>query len=165
MPKLHAKIEEYKNIELTEESVMTVAKWLDKWLVEYAEPRLKANTAKCYQTYCNLHIKPHIGNKKLSFLTADDIQKMYNKLKMSGRINKNHEEGLSDSSIRKIHMMLHSALDVACKAHLIALNPTKKVTVPRKNYKEKKILNDKQLEIFMEAIKSDEQWHDFFMWR
>ena len=58
-------------------------------------------------------------------------------------------------------MMLHSALDTACKMHLIASNPTEKVTVPRKNYKEKIILNDKQLEIFIEAIKSNELWYDF----
>ena len=162
MPKLHAKIEEYKNVELTEECSMTVSEWLDKWLAEYAELRLKTNTAKCYRTYCNLHIKPNIGAKKLSYLTSDDIQNMYNKLKLSGRINKNHETGLSDASVRKIHMMLHSALDTACKTHLIASNPTEKVTVPRKNYREKKILNDKQLETFMEAIKSNEQWYDFF---
>lgn len=111
---------------------MTVGVWLDRWLAEYAEPRLKTNTAKCYRTYCNLHIKPYIGAKKLSYLTADDIQKMYNKLKMLGRINKNHEIGLSDSSVRKIHMMLHSALDTACKMHFIASNPTEKVTVPEK---------------------------------
>ena len=101
MPKLHAKIEEYKNAELTEECGMTVREWLDKWLSEYAMPRLKPNTAKCDQTYCNLHIKPNIGDEKLSFLTADDIQKMYNKLKMSERINKNYEAGLSRCLYKK----------------------------------------------------------------
>lgn len=138
MPKLHAKIEEYKNVELTEECDMIVSEWLDKWLSEYAEPSLKTNTAKCYQTYCNLHIKPYIGDKKLSYLTADDIQKMYNALKNSGRINKNYGIELSDSSVRKIHMMLHSALGTACKAHFIASNPTEKVLYREKITRKRK---------------------------
>ena len=37
-----------------------------------------------------------------------------------------------------------------------------RMTLPKKVTAAKTILNDKQLERFMEAIKTDEHWHDFF---
>ncbi|MDE6724713.1 MAG: site-specific integrase, partial [Ruminiclostridium sp.] len=45
---------------------------------------------------------------------------------------------------------------------LLVCNPTNGTTIPKNNYKEKQILNDEQLNRFMEVIKSDEKWYDFF---
>lgn len=64
--------------------------------------------------------------------------------------------------VRKIHMMLHEALDTAVKERLIAKNPTNGTTIPKNNYPEKQVLGDEQLETFLEAIKHEEYWGDFF---
>jgi integrase len=64
--------------------------------------------------------------------------------------------------VRSIHMMFHHAMKDAVQAHLIPANPTDGVTVPKPNHKPKQILNDQQLERFMEVIKQDEIWYDFF---
>ena len=64
--------------------------------------------------------------------------------------------------VRKIHMLLHESLDTALKQRLIVSNPTNGTTIPKNNYPAKQILNDEQLEKFMEVIKSDERWYDFF---
>ena len=37
LDKLHYKIEEYRDAELTEDSNMTLGEWLDKWLTEYMQ--------------------------------------------------------------------------------------------------------------------------------
>ena len=59
-------------------------------------------------------------------------------------------------------MMLHEALDVAVKERLIAKNPTIGTTIPKTNYAEKQILGDEQLDRFLEEIKKEEYWCDFF---
>ena len=50
----------------------------------------------------------------------------------------------------------------AVQAHIIAKNPTEGPTAPRPNYKPKRILNEQELDTFMEAIRQDEVWYDFF---
>ena len=55
------------------------------------------------------------------------IQKFYKDLQESGRIRKeqkNAKPGLSNSTVRGIHMMLHNAFDRAVKERLILRNPT-----------------------------------------
>ena len=64
--------------------------------------------------------------------------------------------------VRKIHMLLHESLDTAMQQRLIVNNPTNGTTIPKNNYPAKQILNDEQLDRFMEVIKSDERWYDFF---
>ena len=59
-------------------------------------------------------------------------------------------------------MMLHEALDMAVAQRLIIKNPTNGTTIPKNNYAPKQILNDEQLDRFMERIRQDEQWYDFF---
>ncbi len=59
-------------------------------------------------------------------------------------------------------MMLHEALDTAVRERLIAKNPTNGTTIPKNNYAEKQILGDEQLDAFLEAIKGEEYWCDFF---
>ena len=50
----------------------------------------------------------------------------------------------------------------AQSAHLIAKNPTEGTVVPKPNYRPKQILNEAQLDTFLEAIEQDEVWRDFF---
>jgi len=59
-------------------------------------------------------------------------------------------------------MMLHEALNTAVRERLIAKNPTNGTTIPKNNYAEKQILGDEQLGAFMEEIKKEEYWYDFF---
>ena len=89
---------------------------------------------------------------------------MYNRLKKEGRIHEHPEEGyqLSDATIRHIHSMLHGAMKDAVQAHIIPRNPTEGPTAPRLNYKPKCILNEQELGTFMDTIREDEVWYEFF---
>lgn len=93
-----------------------------------------------------------------------DVQKLYARLKQEGRVHEHPEFGyqLSDAMLNRIHVMLHRAMKIAEQEHLISKNPTEGVAVPKPNYRPKQILNDKQLDKFMEAIQRDEVWRDFF---
>ena len=59
-------------------------------------------------------------------------------------------------------MLLHEAMDVAVREHLILKNPTNGTTIPKCNYPPKQILTDAQLKKFMQVIDKDQLWRDFF---
>ncbi len=164
LKKLHSRMEEYRDVELTEESGMTLGQWLDKWLADYMTLTVRESTLNSYKSITEHHIKPLLGDEKIGSITTADIQKMYNWLRENGRVNEHYEKGnaLSDTVIRRIHMMLHEAMDAAVRERLIPKNPTEGTIIPKVNYAPKQILTEEQLEKFMEALKQDPLWFDFF---
>ena len=162
--KLHDKIEMYRDADLSEDCNMTLGEWLDKWIDEFMVFTIREGTLAAYKSLIEHQIKPYLGERPLSTLTTNEIQKFYNAVKKNGRVHqdKNGSNQLADSMVRKIHMLLHEALETALKQRLIVNNPTNGTTIPKNNYPAKQILNDEQLDRFMEIIKSDERWYDFF---
>ena len=162
--KLHDKIEMYRDADLSEDCNMTLGEWLDKWINEFMVFTVREGTLSAYKSLIEHQIKPYLGSRPLSTLTTNEIQKFYNAIKKNGRVHqdKNGSNELADSMVRKVHMLLHESLDTALKQRLIVNNPTNGTTIPKNNYPAKQILNDEQLDRFMEIIKSDERWYDFF---
>ena len=164
LDKLHQDIERYRDVELTEDSRMTLGEWLDLWLTEYAAATVRPSTLTGYRRYANHYVKPYLGDKRMTQITTNDIQKLYVKLKDEGRIHEHPEHGhqLASGTICRIHAMLHRAMKDAVQANVIPNNPTEGTVVPNPDYKPKQILNDEQLECFMDAIRRDPVWYDFF---
>ena len=162
--KLHAQIREYRGGEVSEESAMTLAEWLEKWLSEYKVNTVRASTLNGYRADIMNYVIPRLGYKKISFITTNDIQKMYVDIKENGRIKNREKLGsvLSDSMVRSIHMMLHQAFEDAVKERLISKNPTKGTTIPKKSHTEMQVLNKEQTDRFFEEVDKDEIWRDFF---
>ena len=163
MPKLHSLIEEYRDVELSERSAMTLNEWFDYWLEAYAKPTLKPNTYLGYVRYAK-HFRDRLGDKPIRQITRTDVQRAYNDIRRNGRRRLRDEKGtsLSNSMVRSLHMMLHNCMNAAVSAHLIPRNPTEETTIPKTNYAPKKILNDAQLDTFMHAIEAEPMWYDFF---
>ncbi len=162
--KLHDMIEIYRDADLSEDCNMLLSEWLNKWINEYITCYVRPNTLFSYTAMINNQINPYLGNRPLSALTTQEIQKFYNTIKKNGRVksDKKHGTEIADSMVRKVHLMLHEALDMAVKQRLLVSNPTNGTTLPKNNYAPKQILNDKQLNRFIEAIKTDKRWCDFF---
>ena len=164
LDKLHQNIECYRDVELTEDSRMTLGQWLDRWLTEYKAGTVRPGTLEGYRRYIEYYIKPQLGDKQISLLSQQDIQRMYRRLKTEGRIHEHPEMGhqLSDSMVRHIHTTLHTALKDAVQAHVIPRNPTEGTTAPKPNYKPKRILTGEELDAFLAVVERDEVWRDFF---
>lgn len=164
LDKLHRNIEDYRDVDLTEDSRMTLGEWLDRWLAEYKADTVRPGTLRGYRTHIEQYIKPQLGDKQVSLVTTQDVQRMYRRLKKEGRIKDHPEKGtqLADSTIRGIHSMLHQAMKDAQQAHIIAKNPTEGATVPKQSGSAKRVLNDRELDAFLAVIEEDETWHDFF---
>lgn len=110
------------------------------------------------------HIKPQLGDKQVSLVTAQDVQRFYKKLKENDRVREHPQMGtqLSDTTVNRIHTMLHQAMEDAVRAHVIARNPTAGATVPKACHAPKRVLTDEELDTFLAAVQADEVWGDFF---
>ena len=84
--KLRQLTESYKGVDLTEESNMTLSVWLDKWLDEYMAATLRPSTLNGYRRSLELHVKPYLGHKSLSKITAADLRSLYRTLQETGRV-------------------------------------------------------------------------------
>ena len=53
-------------------------------------------------------------------------------------------------------------MKAAVQAHIIPKNPTENATVPKSNYKPMQVLNEQELDTFLQAVQKDDIWRDFF---
>ena len=161
--KLRQNIDAYQGVNLTEESRMTLSEWLDRWL-EQMSLTLRPDTLKRYRGDMDRHVKPRLGQKKLTQLTAEDLRELYRFLLEQGRIapRPGQGPGLSPATVRGIHAALHQALQAAADQCLIPNNPAKQVDPPKITHKPMKILNEEQMDTFLAAVDGNEIWRDFF---
>lgn len=151
--KLAKAIEESKKLDIVRSDEYTVAEWLRLWYELYAKPNIRPTTADSYHRSIESHVIPRIGEIKLKQLTSRDIQRMNKDLQENGRLRKSKKQqrGLSNATVRGIHMMLHNALDRAVKERLILRNPTEDCIIPKIQKQEMKILYPEDMKAYLEA--------------
>ena len=116
-----------RGVDISRADEYTVATWLRSWYDIYAKPNVRVATADRYRLMIEQYTIPCIGSIKLTKLTAHDLQKLYKELMESGRTNRKSAHGspgLSSTTVRNLHLMLHNALNRAVKERLILRNPT-----------------------------------------
>ena len=162
--KLRQNIDAFQGVELTGESKMTLAEWLDRWLEKYMTGSVRPGTLEGYRKDMDNHVKPYLGERLLIKLTSDDLRELYQLLLKRGRKlpRQNCGPGLAPATVRGIHTTLHHALKAAVDEGLIPFNPAEKVTPPRVQNAPKQVLTHDQLEKFLCTIRFDPIWHDFF---
>ena len=85
LDKLHREIVAYEGVELTEDSLMTLGDWLDRWLDEYAANALRHTTLENYRHMVE-QVRRELGDKQVSSVTTEDVQRMYRPLRERGRL-------------------------------------------------------------------------------
>lgn len=161
--KLRQNIDIYQGIDLTEQSRITLAEWLEQWLRQMSAT-LRPSTLEHYRRDMENHVVPQLGKKLLSQVTTSDLRKLYDTLKKTGRVNPRPDQshGLSSTTVHGIHTTLHHVLSAAVEQGLIPINPTDEVETPKVVRQPMNVLNEEQLDTFMEAIRADPIWYDFF---
>ena len=105
-------VAEAESVDVRRADEYTLGTWLQTWYELYAKPHLRFSTAEYYRRGIELHIVPRLGDIPLKKLTGRDLQWLYKDLQEHGRLReaqKGKQPGLSDSTIRGIHTMLHNA--------------------------------------------------------
>ena len=125
---------------------------------------LRPSTLEHYRKDLANHVTPYLGTKLLTQVTAMDLRKLYDTLKRNGRVKPHpgQSRGLSSNTVHGIHTTLHHALKVAKDQGLIPTNPADEVEPPKVIRQPMKILNEEQLDAFMDVIRQDAIWYDFF---
>lgn len=152
--KLKAALEQAQQVDVIRADDYTVASWLRTWYELYSKPNVRPSTANYYHRSIEQHVIPRIGDIKLNQLTSRDIQKLYRDLQENGRlreVQKAKKPGLSNATVRGIHMMLHNALDRAVKERLILRNPTEDCIIPKIEKQEMKILHPEDMSAYLAA--------------
>ena len=152
--KLSAAMEATRGIDVSRADEYTVAIWLRSWYEIYAKPNIRISTANRYQLMVEQYTIPRIGSIKLTKLTSHDLQKLYKDLMENGRIDRKSghgNPGLSSTTVRSLHLMLHSAFERAVKERLIPRNPTEDCIAPKIQKFEMQILQPKHIKEYLNA--------------
>jgi integrase len=131
----------------------TTAQFLESWL-RAVEHRLRGSTWNRYYEYVALHIVPALGQVRLTKLSPQHVQQFYAQ-KLS--------EGLSSTTVRHIHAVLHRALVHAVKVGLVPRNVTDAVEAPRMRHAQIHPLSATQAHAFLEACRSERLYALFVM--
>lgn len=132
----------------------SLSKYLDRWLIEVAKPRLRRETFTSYQWIADRYVKKHLGTKKLSQLQGYQIQKFYNDLR---------REGLSPRTVRYCHSVLSSALKQAVRWKMMIQNPCNDCDLPKMEKAEMKYFTPEEVKTFLQTAKTDKLYALLFL--
>ena len=102
-------------------SSITLISYSQKWLDEYAKPKLSEKTVQGYKDYLNNRIIPYFANIKLKDFTAYNIQMFLNSM----------QNEVSTVTIKKYKALLSVMLNTAVKWQIIDFNPVVYVDLPK----------------------------------
>ena len=152
--KLKIAISESQKLDVSKAGTYTVSSWMKTWYEVYAEPHIRPNTKSYYTNYIENHIIPGIGSVPLDKLTTIQIQRFYNNLQKSGRVQRKNFPELRDKSlsprvVRGVHTLLHNCLEQAVAERLILTNPAQGCKLPQLEKKEMKILPQEKIGMYL----------------
>jgi integrase len=122
----------------------TLADYLTQWLKDYVKVNLSPRGAERYDSICQKHLIPKLGNIPLISLKAEQIQKHY-----TDCIN----AGLSPRTVKYHHTVLHKALETARRLGLLSRNASDNVDIPRAHPREMQVWDVDEITKFLDAAK------------
>lgn len=133
---------------------ITLIEWYGTWLEEYKKNRVKIGTYTSYEKYYKSTINDRLGNKELSEIRGEHIQKLYNDMV---------KEGYAISSIKIVSAILNGCFQQAMKNGLIERNPVKLAELPRQTgaKKGRTAMTKEQQDLFMKYAEESYLYHFF----
>jgi integrase len=125
---------------------LTVGEHLERWLDDVVKLSVSHRTYWTHAQQVRTHVAPTLGRIRLKELRKAHIDRLY-------REKLNSE--LSPSTVRRVHAVLHRALEEAVKGDLIPRNPAAHANRPKVRQDEIEPLDTSQAAAFLEAAKGD----------
>ncbi len=120
--------------------------FLDRWLTDYAEKRVRPSTQKRYGELVRVHLAPGIGHVQLSRLSPQAIETFYGSL--HGRV--------SSTTISHVANLLSQALKHAVRWGLILQNPADQTEKPKRERSEPAVWTFEQTLRFVAGTEGSE---------
>jgi integrase len=132
-------------------SKLTVAKYLKRWLADYAATNVSASTLVRYQGIVDNHLLPTIGRVQLSDLRPAHIQRVYAEALSTGSRRDRRGGVLSARTVLQHHRVLRQALAHAVRWQLIARNPADAVAPPKPERHDMRVLSRDEAQALLAA--------------
>ena len=142
-----------------EPSVLTFGEYLDYWLENYAKPNTAARTLEGYSYMIRQHIKPSLGNIKISKLQPLHLQEYYAQKLNNGKLDGG---GLSAQSVKHQHRLISKTLKDAVKWQFTIRNVAEAVTPPKTKKVEMKTWDNEQVKAFLKVAKASVYYSIYF---
>lgn len=126
------------------ERAPAVAEYLEYWLHQSVKPRLRPLTFAGYSVNVHKHLVPTLGKIRLDRLTPQHVQEM---------INERLGAGFSTKSVRYMHQVLRTALELARRWELIDRNVASLVDPPRRVRPKIKPLTPDEARKFLDGVR------------
>ncbi len=103
--------------------------YLQDWLTDHAR-NIRETTLSTYRGLIRNHINPSLGHTPLAKLKPMNLQAFYRE-KLEAERSDGRNGGLSPSTVRQMHAILHRALKTAVHLGMLASNPADAVEPPQ----------------------------------
>jgi integrase len=124
----------------------TVGEFLARWLEDRVKPSASHRTYAAHRQQVRSHVTPAIGRIKLDALRKAQVDRLYAVLLRGG---------LAPSTVRRVHAVLHAALEEAVRGDLIPRNPATHANKPKVRQPEMEPLDAGQARELLEAARGD----------
>jgi integrase len=146
--------QKYLNTKLLEKDTGALTKpadtylndYLNRWLTDIAQPRVRPNTFESYKWILDAYIRPAIGSRKITNIPAQEIQRIYGDMLA---------RGLSSRTVRYAHVVLSSAFKQAVRWQMVKQNPCELCELPKKQRKEMMYFTLDEANTFLEHASTD----------
>lgn len=128
---------------------MTLNAYFDFWMETFAKSGRKATTCTNYKSYYNTYVKNTIGVKQIGKITKVDCQKI---------INEMVEKGKKHTTMANLKSCLNLVFECAIDDDIIIKNPAKNLQIPQTEKKERRAIDQGQIQIFMDYVKNNPQY-------
>jgi integrase len=125
---------------------LTVGDHLEQYLHDVVKPSASHRTYSTHAQQIRSHLAPTLGRIKLKNLRKAHIDRLY---------REKLDSGLSPSTVRRVHAVLHKALEEAVKGDLIPRNPATHANKPKVKQVEIEPLDASEAAAFLKAAKGD----------
>lgn len=122
----------------------TVKAYLETWLTNTVKPNKRITTYESYEGLCRVHMFARIGQKKLTDLTAQDVQRMLAEM---------IEAGASPTTAKNARGVLRKALNDAMRSDLIWRNVVTLTDMPAQRTYHPKPLTAAELPLYLAAAR------------
>jgi integrase len=134
---------------------------LQEWLPAI-RGTLRPTTYASYTSLCERHVIPRLGAVQLQKLSPSQLNGLYAQLLEEGRVRGGG--GLSNSSVRRVHAVIHRFCHDAVRWGRLTVNPAAAADPPKASaeHDELTVWNAEQLAAFLASTESDRL---FGLWR
>lgn len=143
----------------------TVDKWFNTWLEVYVKPLKKQATYDQYESIYRKHIKPVIGDYRMTDIRSMDIQRVITEMNKRVHEIKNKKGevtkrtvGTSTKTMKHAKTVMNCGFEAAFKkAKIIPENPVQDIEIPQKQAKKRKVLSMEEMSSLFKAM-ANSRW-------